>query len=100
MAVPVIGPGWPEPYGPGHDREVVVDAAVLEADAALREEEGWRTGLRAERVAPPAVLTQRFARRVVEGHEARLPELAAPDREEPLVQIDVVAIQGYRLADP
>jgi hypothetical protein len=100
VAVPVIGSGWPEPYGPGHDGEVVVDAAVLEADAALGEEEGRRTGPRAERVAPLAVLMQRFARRVVEGHEPRLPELAAPDREESLVQIDVVAIQGYRLADP
>jgi hypothetical protein len=78
--------------------ERVMDRRDSEPHAEPGEEERGRAGLRPAAVTRLGVSAQRLDHAVVQRHLALLSLLAA-DTQRPVVEIDVFAIEGERLAD-
>ncbi|MCY4597390.1 MAG: hypothetical protein OXC19_21635 [Bryobacterales bacterium] len=82
---------------PGQLHERLLQGVLHDPGAALGQEEGRATGLRAPLIALRGVGFQRLRRRLVNGHQPRLAELALADGQNALVEIDVVPVKAQRL---
>src|SRR5665811_2080700 len=74
-----------------------MDILVQQSAAALGDKEVWTAARSEMSIAPFGVAEQSFARRPMQGHEARLAELALSNRQHTLVEVDVAALEPDRL---
>ena len=80
--------------------EGLAHAAAIEPGAHGGDEERPRAGPRAEAVALGGVARQGFCDRGVQRDQPGAVELRVADRNDPGLQVDVVAVEADRLADP
>jgi hypothetical protein len=80
------------------DHEVVPGAALPDAGSGLGQEECRGRAMRDEEISLLHVALQGSAGGLVDRHEPRLAELAAPDAEDTGAEIYIVAVEGERFA--
>jgi len=95
MLVPARG--WAKADSTRYDREVVLGTPVRDAMAPIGNKERGTRRARKKAIPLPRITPQRLASRVVERHEARLPEFPVPNLEDPGIEVDVVAVESERL---
>ena len=67
---------------------------VQQSAAALGHKEVWAAARSKMSITPLGVAEQSFARRPMQWHEARLAELALPNRQHALVEVDIAALEA------
>ena len=88
------------PAARGERVEGEVDVALVQSCAEARDEKRRADRAATELVSPLEVAAERLQRRRVQGHEPRLLELGVADDERALLSVEVVRVEGDRLADP
>ena len=67
-----------------------MDILVQQSAAALGDQEVWTAARSEMSIAPFGVAAESRAGRRMQGHEARLVELGLSDRQNAVIQVDVV----------
>src|SRR5436305_14027696 len=75
----------------------VVEGVVIEAGSGGGQEEGGRFGVGAEPVSDPGVSLEGSHACGMDGYGPALLELGGPDRDHPLLPVDVVPVKTDRL---